>query len=180
MHYALVLEAYYSLPLIPPDPDGGGVALPVPVEPSLTWTIAHAPEGDRLPFVVRHTGTEVVDRPVRRFWRDHAARTECEVLNRAAARERDLARDVVVMVAPAPQPRQGTTRVENPHTVTRPSPWNSRETMDHYRTDAVEIDGRMHRVGVRSATPTGRVRPRSTSAPSAPSTGPPPPAGAGR
>lgn len=57
--------------------------------------------------------------------------------------------DIVVSIAPAPRRQGATPRVENPHTITKPSPWNRAETLDHYRADAVEIGGRMHRVGDR-------------------------------
>jgi len=58
--------------------------------------------------------------------------------------------DVVISIVPAPSTRcRVAIRAENPHTVAKPSPWSSRETMDFFYADAVEIDGRMHRVGDR-------------------------------
>lgn len=67
------------------------------------------------------------------------------------------AEDVVVSIVAAPRRQTAAPRVENPHTVTKPSPWRRGETMDHYYADGVEIDGRMHRVGdlVRYAYRTG-------------------------
>lgn len=56
--------------------------------------------------------------------------------------------DVVVSIVPAPR-RQPGPRVENPHTVTVPSPLTRGATLDLYHADGVEIGGRMHRVGDR-------------------------------
>ena len=58
------------------------------------------------------------------------------------------AADVVVSVVAAREPRrQATIRVENPHTVTKPSPVTRGATVSWVEADGVEVDGRMHGVG---------------------------------
>jgi len=78
------------------DRAAGIVANEAPVV-SESWIIAYEPDGERPPFAVRYAGESIVDRPVRRFWRKHAAWTECEVLNQATVRQRDL--DVSIVPA---------------------------------------------------------------------------------
>jgi len=155
-HHALVLAEYFCLPALPaidpdPDPGGGGVAL---VDP-FAWTVAHEPDGERPPFAVRYAGVDVVDRPVRRFWREPAARTECELLNRAADRAAEVAAstvtsvaveaDVVVLVLSIVPSRPVVEGAYTAHAGTRPDG----STYRILHADALVIDGVPHRVGDR-------------------------------
>jgi len=139
MHFALVLERYGCLPAIVPDPspDGGGAALPVPAAP-IHVNCGVIEDGA---YLRRGSALGILDD------RQKAALVK---LDREAGIVVDvpIAEDVVVSVVAARAPRRrATIRVENPHTVTKPSPVTRGATVSWVEADGVEVDGRMHGVG---------------------------------